>query len=195
MKKSLIEILLILLLPAAAYSQFTHVGLQAAYSTQVKEPGFGLLALYRVNDAIKLTPNALYYLPHKINTSLGTQKYEWWTINLDGNYVIVNQGIFEGYGMMGLSFINITGEQDEINHGLVFKDKRSMLKLGLNLGAGLRLNLGERVAPFLDLRYTIGNKAKFSDWGEVSASQFSIFAGILVRIKEDKDRSAEEEEY
>jgi hypothetical protein len=51
------------------------------------------------------------------------------------------------------------------------------------------------VAPFLDLRYTIGNKAKFSDWGEVSASQFSIFAGILVRIKEDKDRSAEEEEY
>jgi hypothetical protein len=122
MKKSLIEILLILLLPAAAYSQFTHVGLQAAYSTQVKEPGFGLLALYRVNDAIKLTPNALYYLPHKINTSLGTQKYEWWTINLDGNYVIVNQGIFEGYGMMGLSFINITGEQDEINHGLVFKD-------------------------------------------------------------------------
>jgi hypothetical protein len=195
MKKSLMKVLLILLLPAAGYSQFTHAGLQAAYSTQVKEPGFGLLALYRVNDAIKLTPNGFYYLPHTINTSFGTQKYEWWIINLDGNYVIVNQGIFEGYGLMGLSFMNITGEQDEVKLGQVFEDKLSMLKLGLNVGAGLRLNLGDRVVPFLDLRYTIGSKAKFSDWGEVSAFQFSIFAGILVRIKEDKDRSAEEEDY
>jgi hypothetical protein len=121
MNKSFAGILLILMMPAAVYSQFTHLGLQAAYSTKVKEPGIGVQALYRVNDAIKLGPNALYYLPHEINTDYGTQKYEWWVINLDGNYVVMNQGTFEGYGLMGLSFVNITGRRDEEISGESFE--------------------------------------------------------------------------
>ena len=68
-----------------------------------------------------------------------------------------------------------------------------MLKLGLNIGAGMRFNLGDRVVPFGELRFTLGSKAEFSDWAEVSTSQFGIFAGVLVRIAEDKERSAEED--
>lgn len=193
MKKSLMILPVILLLSAGTFGQFTHAGLQAAFSTSVMEPGFGLAGIYRVNDQIKLMPNALYFLPHKKTTLLGTQTFEWWGVNLDGNYVVINQGILEGYGLMGLNFMNITGERDEVELGQVFKDKSSMLKLGLNIGAGVRFNLGDKVVPFGELRFTLGSKAEFGDWGEVSTSQFGIFAGILVRITEDKERAEEED--
>lgn len=193
MKKSLIKILVILLLPAGVYGQVTHAGLQAAFSSSVKEPGFGLAAIYRVNDEIKLVPNALYYLPHKITTPYGTQNFEWWGANLDGNYVVINKGILEGYGLMGLNLMNITAERDEVVLGQVFKDKKSLLQLGLNIGAGIRFNLNDKVVPFGELRFTLGSKAEFSDWGEVSTSQLGIFAGILVRIAEDKERPENED--
>ena len=193
MKKRIVNTILILILPMAGFSQFTHLGLEAAYSSQVKEPGFGIQGILRVNDEIKLTPNALYYLPHKITTSLGWQEYKWWMVNLDGNYVIIDQGIFEGYGIMGLNFTNIAAERDETELGQRFTDKVSKQKLGLNVGAGVRLNISDRIVPFGELRYTLGSKVDFPDFEEVSTSQFGIFAGILIRISEDKDRTATEE--
>jgi hypothetical protein len=192
MKKILSHILLIMFMPGLGFSQLTHLGIQAGFASEVKEPGFGIQVIYRVNDDIKLTPNVSYFLPHKITTEYGTQTFEWWMVNLDGNYVIIKQGIFEGYGLMGLNFSNITGIRDEVELGTTFKDKRSMLKLGLNVGAGLRLNLGDRVAPFGELRYTLGSMADFT-FNEVSNSQFGIYAGILIRISEDKERVSSEE--
>jgi hypothetical protein len=61
------------------------------------------------------------------------------------------------------------------------------------VGAGVRVNIGDRVVPFGELRFTVGSKAEFADWGKVSTSQFGIIAGVLIRIAEDKDRSAEED--
>lgn len=193
MKKRLIHILLVIFLPAAGYSQFTHVGLQAAYSTQVKEPGFGIHVIYRVNDDIKITPNALYYLPHEDKDATGSPKYEWISVNLDGNYVVIDQGIFEGYGIMGLNFVHIKGEQEIAGTPPTPVDN-SWNKLGLNIGAGMRFNLGDRIVPFGEVRYTVGSKINFySD--KISSSQFGIYAGILVRILEDKDRSATEDDF
>jgi hypothetical protein len=192
MNKQLIYTVLFLILPLAGIGQFTHVGPLAAFSSQVKEPGFGLQGIFRVNDAIKLSPNALYYLPHEITTPLGKQKFTWWMINLDGNYVILNRGVVEGFGLMGLNFSNVTAEQDEEELGQPFKDKRSMLELGLNIGAGMRLKAGDKVVPFAEVRYTLGSKADFN-FAEISTSQFGVFAGVMFRIAEDKDRTATED--
>ena len=192
MKKILLKILLFLFLPSLGISQFTHLGLEAGFASQVKEAGFGIQGIYRVNDVIKLTPNAMYFLPHKINTQDGTQKFSWWMINIDGNYVIINQGMAEGYGIRGLNFANVAWEQDEIVMGQPAKDKRSTLKLGLNVGAGIRLNLGDKVSPFGELRDTMGSKADFLI-NETSTSQFGVFAGVLIRINADKDRTASED--
>lgn len=198
MKKIFINTLMILFLPLAGFSQFTHMGLEVGYSSEVKEPGIGLFGIYRVNDEIKLTPNFMYYLPHTVNTangtdiSEGTQRYEWWMINMDGNYVIINQGMFEGYGLMGLNFANMIWERDEVVRGQVEQERRQELNLGLNVGAGIRLNLGNKVVPFGELRYTLGSKYDFLVT-EGSTSQFGIFAGILIRIAEDKDRTITED--
>ena len=188
MKKLIFVILTVLFLPLAGFSQFTHVGVKAAFSSQVKELGFGVYGLFRVNDQIKLTPNFVYYLPHKIDTDDGTQEFQWYAFNLDGNFIILNEGIFEGYGLMGLNFSVIQAKQDEVILGTPFTDKRTIQKAGLNIGAGMRFNVSDKVTPFADLRYTIGGKAIFT-FNEVSTSQFSIFAGILIRIAEDKDRT------
>ena len=193
MKKILIHSLLLFILPVPGFSQFTHLGPEAVLSSQVKEPGIGIQVIFRVNDEIKLTPGALYCLPHKITTPLGTHQFDWWMINLDGNYVIVDQGMFEGYGIMGLNFANITGEVDEeIAAGTFYRDRRTITKLGLNIGAGLRLNLGDRIVPFGELKYTLGSKADFT-FSEISTSQFGIGAGVLVRIAGDKDRTVDED--
>ena len=195
MKKYVIAALLILSIPTALIAQLTHVGLEAGYASEIKEPGFGVNAIYRVNDQIKLTPKALIFLPHEINTangttiSEGTQRFDWWMINLDGNYVILNEGLIEGYGIMGLNFSNVRWERNEVVLGNPEEEKRQVLKLGLNIGAGARFNLGDKVSPFAEIRYTLGGTA---DWlvTQVSTSQLSINAGVFFRITEDKDRSS-----
>jgi opacity protein-like surface antigen len=197
-KRILAGVFVFIGLPFIGMTQLTHIGLEAGFASEVKEPGFGLNAIYRVNDEIKLNPKLVYFLPHKINTSYGnpltegTQQFDWWMINLDGNYVLLDQGIVEGFGIMGLNFSNVNWERDERTGTQPEDEKRQVLKLGLNIGAGVRFNLGDRVSPYAELRYTLGGKA---DWlvTELNTSQFGIYAGVLIRINEDKERGTEED--
>ena len=191
MRKTLLLMVFILLLPVYVLGQFTHVGIAAGYGTSVKEPGFGLYSVYTVNEKIKIAPNAMYHIPHKITTDDGTQTFGWWMINLDGNYMIYERTGFQGYGLMGLSFVNVTGEQDEVILGQEFKDKQSMLKLGLNIGAGLRFPISDRIAPFAELKVTLGEKADFT-FRDMTTTQVCLTAGVLIRIFADKEKDQEE---
>ena len=104
MKKILSGLLIILSISLVSRAQLTHMGPVAGFASEVKEPGFGLSTIYRVNDQIKITPQFVYFLPHELNfyNSAGdleeSQKFDWWMINLDGNYVLLNKGVLEGYG-------------------------------------------------------------------------------------------------
>ncbi len=191
-KKNLLFALIFLLFPAISFSQFTHVGVAAGYGTEIKEPGFGAYGMFSVNEEIKIMPNVMFYLPHKVNTDDGTQKFTWWTISVDGNYIIINQQTLRFYGIMGLTFISITGEQDEVINGQEFKDKLTMQKLGLNIGAGIRLPLSEYIAPFAEVKYTLGDAADFQ-FQNLPISQFTLTVGILFRINETKPRSQNED--
>ncbi len=187
MKKILPALFMVFLWPYGTNGQVTHAGVDAGYGTSVGEAGFGLYGIYTVNEQIKLVPNFIYFLPHRITTNDGSQTFNWWTVNLDGNYVIRDGSVFQAYGLMGLSFINITGDQDE---GM-FQDHKSMLKLGLNAGAGFRLPLSDRLIPFAEIKLTLGDHAYFS-FREVSTLQLGLAAGILLRIADDRDRNEDE---
>jgi len=175
-----------------SYSQFTHVGVAAGYGTEIKEPGFGAYGIFSVNEEIKIVPNFMYFLPHKVTTDDGTQKFSWWTLNVDGDYIIVDQGAVRFYGIMGLTFISITGEQDEVILGRQEQDKFTIQKLGLNIGAGVRFPVSEYIAPFAEVKYTLGSAADF-DFKSVPVSQFSLVAGIMFRINETKPRGQQED--
>lgn len=184
--------LIFLFFTFVSYSQFTHVGIAAGYGTEIKEPGFGAYGIFSVNEQIKIVPNLMYYLPHKVTTDDGTQKFSWWTLSIDGDYVIVNQGITRFYGIMGLTFISLTGEQDEVISGQPFEDKQTMQKLGLNIGAGVRFPVSEYIAPFAEVKYTLGDAADF-EFRNVPVSQFNLVAGIMFRIQETKPRGQQED--
>ncbi|KPL10867.1 MAG: hypothetical protein AMS26_21040, partial [Bacteroides sp. SM23_62] len=155
--------------------------------------GFGAYGIFSVNEEIKIVPNAMYYLHHEITTDDGTQKFSWWTISVDGDYIIINQGVVRFYGIMGLTFISVTGEQDEVISGQEFKDKLSLQKLGLNIGAGIRFPVSEYIAPFAEVRYTLGDAADF-EFKNQPVSQFSLTAGIMFRIGETKQRGQQEDQ-
>ena len=172
--------------------QFTHLGVAAGYGTGIKEPGFGAYGIYSINEEIKIVPSAMYYLPHNVHTDDGMQKFSWWTISVDGNYVIVSQQAFRFYGIMGLTFFNITGEQDEVISGQPFEDKLTIQKLGLGIGTGIRLPVAEYMAPFVEVRFTLGSAADF-EFRNLPVSQFNLTAGIMFRIGETKTRDRLEE--
>ena len=135
----------------------------------------------------------MYYLPHHVLTDDGTQRFSWWTISVDGNYIIINQGNVQFFGLMGLTFVSLTGEQDEVISGQPFKDKLTLQKLGLNIGAGIRLPVSGTIAPFVEARYILGDAADF-EFRELPISQFNLTAGILFRIGETKPRGQQEEQ-
>ena len=191
-KHNLLLSAILLFFTSLSYSQFTHVGVAAGYGTEIKEPGFGAYGIFSVNEQIKIVPNAMYFLPHKVTTDDGTQKFSWWTLSVDGDYIIVNKGVVRFYGIMGLTFISITGEQDEVISGQPFEDKLTMQKLGFNIGAGIRFPVSEYIAPFAEVKYTLGDAADF-EFKNVPVSQFSLVAGILFRINETKPTGQQED--
>jgi len=191
-KHNLLLAAIFLFFTSLSYSQFTHVGVAAGYGAEIKEPGFGAYGIFSVNEEIKIVPNFMYFLPHKVTTDDGTQKFSWWTLNVDGDYIIVDQGAVRFYGIMGLTFISITGEQDEVILGRQEQDKFTIQKLGLNIGAGVRFPVSEYIAPFAEVKYTLGSAADF-DFKSVPVSQFSLVAGIMFRINETKPRGQQED--
>ena len=167
--------------------QFTHIGIAGGFGTGVKEPGFGFYGTYAINEQIRILPNFMYYLPHKITTDDGIQKFSWWIFNMDGNYIFLDQEAFQAYGLMGLSLIHLTGEQNEPP----FEDKKYHYKMALNAGAGLRLPVSDKVIPFAEVKMALGDKAYFT-FREISTTQLFVKAGILIRVAPDKERNIEE---
>jgi hypothetical protein len=187
MKKTLALVIILTATSVAMYGQFTHAGLAGGYGLSIKEPGFGLYGMYTANEQVKIVPSVMYFLPHEIVTSDGTQNFSWWIFNLDGNYIVLDQVAFQAYGLMGLSVVYLKGEQDEPP----FQDIKYQYKMGLNVGAGIRLPISDKVAPFAELKLTLGDEAYFS-YRKISTTQLSITAGILIRIAPDKVRDTEE---
>lgn len=178
-----ISLILLFLFTANAYNQFTFVGVSGDYGTKIKEPGFSAMVYYTVNQQIDLTPNFTYYLSHKEDIPDGEKKSSWWSANLDGHYNIIQTGKLEGFGLMGLNLTSITTQTIETIQGQEFKDKKNVLKAGLNAGFGGALHLSDFFTPFAEVKLTLADKESF---------QAGFRLGILVRITADKERETEE---
>ncbi len=183
----IVSVLVLLSITGNMPAQFTFVGVSGDYGTNIDEFGFSAAGMYSVNQQIDIIPNITYYLPNKVEFLPGDMedgyiKYTWWAINIDGHYNIKDFGTFMGYGLMGLNFTNITTEDDYTIDVQEFKDKRSETEVGLNIGAGGQLIISNRVGPFAEVKYTLGE-----------AHQFGFRFGVLIRIAQDKVREETEE--
>ena len=163
-------------------AQFTHVGASADYGSWIKEFGASAYVIYSISEKIDIVLNGTYYWPHTVDVEYGTNEFTWWTINMDGHYVVFEKNIIQVFGLMGLNFTNEVKRIEETIQGQVFKDKINTNKLGLNIGAGLQLPVSKYFIPFTEVKYTLGER-----------HQFGLCLGILVRIAPDKIR--DEMEY
>jgi hypothetical protein len=162
-------------------AQFTHVGASANYGTWINEFGASAYVIYSVGNKIDIVPNGTYFWPHEIeiNETLktGTEKYTWWSINMDGHYVLYEKSVFHIFGLMGMNFTNETKLEDYVTQGQPFKIKTTTTKIGLNVGAGIQFPLSKFFIPFTEVKYTLGER-----------HQFCFSLGVLVRIAPDKVR-------
>ena len=165
-----------------SYGQITYVGAAGHYGTAIKEFGVGANALYTINEKIDIAPGLVYFFPHKADYLDGYIKNTWWAINVDGHYIPVETSFFHAYGLMGLNFTSVEVKNDYTFLEKRFKDRKTTLELGLNIGGGIKFNLTEKIAPFAEAKYTLGE-----------ADQLVFSLGILFRIKEDKVREIPED--
>jgi len=162
-------------------SQITFVGASANYGSWIKEIGASAYGIYSVSKKIDIVPNVTYFLTHEIeiNETLktGTEQYTWWTINLDGHYVVFEKSFFHIFGLMGLNFTTENKIEDYVTQGQPFNIKTNTTKLGLNVGAGVQFPLSKFFIPFTEIKYTLGEK-----------HQGVVSLGILFRIAHDRVR-------
>jgi outer membrane immunogenic protein len=165
-------------------AQFTYVGASANYGSWIKEIGASVYCIYSVNKRIDIVPNATYFLPHEVNIDdpldVGTVKYTWWAINIDGHYVLFEKSVFHIFGLMGLNFTNETKLEDYETQGQPFKIKTTTTKPGLNVGAGIQFPLSKFFIPFTEIKYTLGDR-----------HQCAVSLGVLIRIAPDRVREDE----
>ena len=182
-RKVFLAILLVVMAAAVeSYSQITYIGAAGHYGTAIKEFGVGVNAIYTINEKIDIAPGLVYYFPHQVDYYDGFIKNTWWSVNVDGHYIPVETSFFHAYGLMGLSFTSVEVKNDYTFQGQQFKDRVSTLELGLNIGGGIQFKLAEKIAPFAEAKYTLGE-----------ADQLVFSLGILFRIKEDKVRENTED--
>jgi len=189
-RKLLLAILLIGVVSAIeSYGQVTYIGGAGHYGTAIKELGIGANAIYTINEQIDFAPGFVYFFPHKEDPKderdVGYVQNTWWSVNLDGHYIPIETDLFQAYGLMGLNFTSIEVKKDYLIQGSVndrLKERKTTSELGLNIGGGVHLKLGDKVTPFAEAKYTLGE-----------ADQLVFSFGILFRISEDKVRENTED--
>ena len=124
-----------------AYSQInSRVGAVISFTGgDVDETGFGVVGEFGVAQKVSIAPQLIFYFP---------DNFDFFELNLNANYYFFNQNIFEMYGLGGLNFSRVGYE--------VAGEKESDSELGLNLGIGTNFQLGKKVVPFAEFRFTIG---------------------------------------
>ncbi len=168
-----------------SYGQVTYIGGAGHYGTAIKELGIGVNAIYTINEKIDFAPGFVYYFLNEVPSEEGegVVKNKWWSINLDGHYIPVETDLFQAYGLMGLNITSMRGRYDYSIDNQRFEGSLTpSQKLGLNIGGGIHLKLGDKVAPFAEAKYTLGE-----------ADQLVFSFGILFRISEDKVRENTED--
>ena len=101
--------------------QFTCIGAAGHYGTAIKEFGVGANTLYTINEKIDIAPGLVYFFPHKEDPEdvrdVGFVQNTWWSVNVDGHYIPIENNQLQIYGLMGLNFTSVDIKEDYLISG------------------------------------------------------------------------------
>jgi opacity protein-like surface antigen len=151
--KTIWAILLSLVFSIFSYSNANaqKAGLGLIYGDQQETVGISLDGSYRFHRFFRITGNAALFLPKE--QPLSSDEANWWSVNINGNFVFLDKGRFQTYALTGLNYATI--KYNTPATGEVTVDS----KVGLNVGGGIEYAMsfghifGESKYVFIDDRY------------------------------------------
>jgi outer membrane immunogenic protein len=162
MKKILLFTVSLLLMTTGLFAQ-TRLGAQLGYGSATEQWGAGANAEIFINDKMAISPDLLLYFPEKKSGV----RYSFWEINANFHYYVLSEDVVGLYGLAGLNFIT---SREKFESSIVDDYDNSNTDLGLNLGIGLNVVLGELV-PYAELKYVVGN-----------VDQAVVMAGVKIQL-------------
>jgi len=158
-----------------AQAQVT-AGIGLAYGSKISTAGINITGQIYITENIAVAPAFTYYFPSTTGIILG-YKRKWYEVNLDANYY-PNLNILDGklktYGLAGVNYAIISYPNYVYGFfGNTVNNNNTSSRFGANIGAGADFDMGKKITPFAQLKYTIG-------FG--SHNQAQIAAGIRFKF-------------
>lgn len=120
------------------------VGLGLGYGTEIEEPGILLDGEFFINEELSLSPDLIIYF---VEDGPGVKR-GFWEFNANVHYYFVPSGVAQVYGLAGLNLATATVDVEGF-------DKSSETELGLNLGIGANFDVGGKIKPFTEFKFTV----------------------------------------
>lgn len=144
----------------------TRIGGMIAYGTEIENIGIGANAEFGVMERLSISPSFIYYLPKED----GPVKVNWFEVNANANYYLLNEGKFDIYGLAGLNYSSVEVKIDASGFGSSMSGSDG--RFGLNLGGGANMHLNnDSIMPFAELKYVI-----------IDGGQLVLAAGVKFKI-------------
>lgn len=109
-----------------------QVGPGLAYGSEVENLGISVDGYYTINEQFRAGAALIYYFPDKEEFSGGEITANYFSIDLNGNYIFHSEDQLMAYGIAGLNILSVSVDSDIDGAS----GSSSESELGLNLGAG-----------------------------------------------------------
>jgi hypothetical protein len=160
MKKVILFGVILLLSLSYAQAQQITAGGGLAYGTDISKAGITINGQYFFTEKFAVAPSFIFYFPEKnsySNSGYSTEvKSSVWEFNADVNYYFYKSNIVRFFGEGGL---NITTAKSKIKTTGNFNQNQtaSDSKAGINLGVGADFKAGDKIIPFVSMKYTVSS--------------------------------------
>ena len=121
-----------------------RIGVGLGWGSEIESGAIGVNSEFFFNNKIAAAPSFMFYFQ------------DFWTLNLNANFVFTGTNAVLLYGIGGLNFANASGNTS----------------LGVNAGIGSNFDLGGSIRPFAEIKYVLGE-----------ADQLVLLGGIKFPLK------------
>jgi opacity protein-like surface antigen len=151
--KNLFKVVLVLFVVFAFSETNAQISAGAGvhYGTDISNIGFSINGKYQINDTWSAAPSFTLFLKKDYVT--------WSALDLDANYKITEiEKVGSLYGLAGLNmtFYKIKFEYDLGEWGGSYSETATGTEVGINLGLGIDIPLGDKLTLAPEVRYSLG---------------------------------------
>jgi len=158
MKKCILSLALVMFSVMFSRAQQVNVGAGLAFGTEVEQAGIILNGQYFFTDQWAAAPSLIFYFPEKEKFSSGGFTYEAkasvWEFNADVNYYFYTSGSAKFFGEGGLNVTSFKAKIKTTGGGSNQTSSENESRVGLNLGIGVDFLAGDKLIPFVSMKYT-----------------------------------------